>query len=72
MDRALSRIMASIALVFICSCATEKTHIRMDRSYCTDINSDEGVVIVLNTFLRENPLSRKEKRNLLRIAWETG
>jgi hypothetical protein len=53
MDRALWRIMASMALVFMCSCAA-KAHIYEDRQYCTGIKPAEGVVIALNTFRSHN------------------
>jgi hypothetical protein len=49
MNTAVLRIMASIALVFVCSCATEKAYTHEDRNYPTGINADEGVVILLNT-----------------------
>jgi hypothetical protein len=53
MERAFWRIMASIALVFICSCTASKAVISENRSYGTGIGVDEGVVIVLNTFLSD-------------------
>lgn len=49
MDGTLSRIMASMALVFMCSCAA-KTYTHEDRQYCTGISADEGVVILLDSF----------------------
>jgi hypothetical protein len=50
MDKAVFRIMASIALVFICFCATGTEYVSENRAYCTGISADESVVILLNTF----------------------
>jgi len=44
------RIMVPVALVFMCSCATEKPYTLNYRNYPTGISADEGVVILLNTF----------------------
>jgi hypothetical protein len=49
MGRSLCCIMASIALVFICSCVTRKPHTTGARMHPTGISAEEGVVILLIT-----------------------